>query len=192
MRATLLALSILIGCVVDTSAQSTTIDAVPAALSKALAEYRCVPHTAAEAEVMRNRETPRRWWISLEPYTGGDADFAFYCQISVEKRLSRLVVVVRGEKNPWQGCNAVVASYRERVSNWFPYDLAVVSAGDPRYSRHMDLGRWWLVSSAGNLKVTYGPAGVKVPNPIIDTIGNMGAGSLYACYSGQWYRIGLD
>jgi hypothetical protein len=137
---------------------------------------------------MRNRETPRRWWISLEPFTGGDADFAFYCQISGEKPLSRLVVVVRGEKNPWRGCNAVVDSWRERVSNWFPYDLVVV----PRDSDHTDLSKWWLVSSASNSKVTYGPAGVKVPEPIIDTIGNMGAGSLYACYSRQWYAIGLD
>ena len=186
MRVTLLALFILVGCRVDAWAQSATVDDVPAALSKALAEYRCV-HTAADAEVMRKRETPRRWWISLEPFTGGDADFAFYCQISVEKPLSRLVVVVRGEKNPWRGCNAVVDSWRERVSNWFPYDLVVRSRSD-----HTDLSQWWLVSSASNAKVTYGPAGVKVPTPIIDTIGNMGAGSLYACYSRQWYVIGLD
>jgi hypothetical protein len=59
MRVTLLALSILIGCIVDTSAQSTTIVDVPAALSKALAEYRCL-HTAADAEVIQNRKTPRR------------------------------------------------------------------------------------------------------------------------------------
>lgn len=188
MRVSLLALFILIGCIVDASAQRTTIDDVPAALSKALAEYRCV-HTPADAEVMRKRETPRRWWVSLEPFTGGDADFAFYCQISVEKPLSRLVVVIRGEKNPWRGCNAVVDSWRERVSNWFPYDLVVTAA--PRPS-HSDLSQWWLVSSARNSKFTYGPAGVKVPTPIIDTIGNMGAGSLYACHSRQWYVIGLD
>jgi len=187
MRVTFLALFILIGGIVDTSAQSATVVDVPAALSKALAEYRCL-HTAADEKVMRNRETPRRWWISLEPFTGGDADFAFYCQISVEKPLSRLVVVVRGEKNPWRGCSAVVDSWRERVSNWFPYDLVVV----PRYSDHTDLSKWWLVSSASNSKVTHGPAGVRVPEPIIDTIGNMGAGSLYACYSRQWYVIGLD
>ena len=189
MRVILLALAILTGCLADTFAQSTTIS-LPATLSAALAEYRCV-YTAADAEVLRNRETPRRWWISLEPYTGGDADFAFYCQISADEPLSRLVVVVRGEKNPWRGCNAVVDSWRERFSNWFPYDLAVVSAGS-RYSRHTDLSQWWLVRSSSNSKVTYGPAGVKVPTPIIDTIGNMGAGSLYACYSRQWYRIGLD
>ena len=189
MRVILLALCILIGCVVDTSAQSTIVDDVPAALSKALAEYRCVQHTAAEVEVMRNRETPRRWWISLEPYTGGAADFAFYCQISVEKPLSSLLVVVRGEKNPWRGCNAVVDSYRERVSNWFPYDLVVTATSR---SGPTEMSQWWLVSSSRNAKVTYGPAGVKVPTPIIDTIGNMGAGSLYACYSRQWYRISLD
>lgn len=188
MRVILIALSALMGHVADTSAQNTTVDDVPAALSKALAEYRCV-HTAADAEVMRNRETPRRWWISLEPFTGGDADFAFYCQISVEKPLSRLVVVVRGEKNPWRGCNAVVDSWRERVSNWFPYDLVVTAV--PR-SGHSDLSRWWMVSSSSNSKVRYGPAGVKVPTPIINTVGNMGAGALYACYSRQWYQIGLD
>lgn len=187
MRVIALALSILAGCIADASAQSTTDVDVPAALSKALAEYRCL-HTAADEKVMRNRETPRRWWISLEPLTGGDADFAFYCQISVEKPLSRLVVVVRGAKNPWRGCDAVVDSFRERFTGWFPYDLVVI----PRYSPHTDLSKWWLVSSAGNSKVTYGPAGVKVPEPIIDTIGTMGAGSLYACYSRQWYVIGLD
>src|SRR5688572_5679682 len=168
MRVSLLALFILMSCTVDASAQSTTNFAVPAALSKALAEYRCL-HTAADEEVMRKRETPRRWWISLEPYTGGEADFAFYCQISRDEPLSRLVVVVRGEKNPWRGCSAVVASWRERVSNWFPYDLAVASAGS-RDSRHTNLSQWWLVDSARNSKVTYGPAGVKVPSPIIDTI----------------------
>ena len=54
-----------------------------------------------------------------------------------------------------------------------------------------DRGRWWLVSSSRNPEVTYGPAGVTVANPIIDTTGGS-AGALFACYSGQWYRIGLD
>ena len=125
----------------------------------------------------------------MKPVTGGDADFAFYCQISADKPpLSRLVVAVKGENNPWRGCGAVVDSFRERFSGWFPYDLTVVA----RYSPHTDLSKWWLVSSARNSKVTYGPAGVKVPEPIIDTIGTMGAGSLYACYSREWYVIGLD
>jgi len=185
MRVILLALSILIGSVADTSAQSTTV-AVPAALSEALAEYRCM-HIADDAKVLRHG---RPWWISLKPVTGGDADFAFYCQISADKpSLSRLIVVVRGENNPWRGCGAVVDSYRERFTGWFPYDLVVASK---RYSDHTDLSKWWLVSSSRNSKVTYGPPGVKVPEPIIDTIGTMGAGSLYACYSRQWYVIGLD
>ena len=184
MRVSLLTLFVLIACLVDTSAQSPTTVPVPAALSEALAEYRCL-HVADNPEVRKGR----RWWISLKPLTGGDADFAFYCQISEDKPVSRLVVVVRGEKNPWQGCDAVVDSWRERFSGWFPYDLTVATT---RYSDHTDLGKWWLVSSASNSKVTYGPAGVKVPEPIIDTIGNMGAGSLYACYSRQWYRIGID
>jgi hypothetical protein len=146
-------------------------------------------HVADDAQELRHG---RPWWISLKPVTGGDADFAFYCQISADKPpLSRLVVVVRGEKNPWGGCDAVVDSWRERFTGWFPYDLTVASAGS-RHSSHTDLSHWWLVSSASNSKVTYGPAGVKVPEPIIDTIGHMGAGSLYACYSRQWYVIGLD
>jgi len=128
----------------------------------------------------------------LKSVTWVDADFAFYCQISADKPpLSKLVVVVRGENNPWRGCGAVVDSFRERFTGWFPYDLAVASA-ESRHSSRTDLSHWWLVSSASNSKVTYGPAGVKVPEPIIDTIGQMGAGSLYACYSRQWYVIGLD
>lgn len=182
MRLILFALAILTGCVADISAQSPTV-AVPSALSKAFAEHRCL-RVADNPDIRKGR----RWWISLKPFTGGDADFAFYCQISEEKPLSTLVVAVRGENNPWRGCDAVVDSYRERFTGWFPYDLSIV----PRYPPHTDLSKWWLVSSSRNAKVTYGPRGVKTPEPIIDTIGNMGAGSLYACHSGQWYRIGLD
>jgi hypothetical protein len=87
MRVSLLVLSILTGYVVDTSAQSTTV-AVPAALSEALTEYGCV-HIADDAEVLRNRD---RWWVSLKPITGGDADFAFYCQSTADQLMSRLVV----------------------------------------------------------------------------------------------------
>jgi hypothetical protein len=187
MRVILLALSILAGCVAGTSAQSATTVAVPAALSEALAAYGCV-HIADDAEVLRNR---RRWWVSLKAFTGGDGDFAFYCQNAAEKLTSRLVVVVKSKNNPWRGCDAVVDSWHEQSRPWFPNDLVVVNAG-PRYARHTDLSQWWLVSTSRNPKVTYGPAGVKTPDPIIDTIGDGGAGTLYACYSRQWYRIGLD
>ena len=186
MRVILLSLFIL-KAIADTFAQSTTIVAVPAALSEALAEYGCL-HIADDAEVLRNR---RRWWISLKSFTGGDADFAFYCQSASDRLNSRLVVLAKSEKNPWRGCDAVVDSWHERIRPWFPYDLTVVNAG-PRYERGADLSRWWLVSSSRNPKVTYGPTGVKIPDPIIDTIGDGGAGTLYACYSRQWYRIGLD
>jgi len=186
MRVILLALAILTSCITDTAAQSTTIS-LPATLSATLAEYGCV-HIADDAEVLQNR---RRWWVSLKPFTGGDADFAFYCQSAADKLMSRLVVVVTGENNPWRGCDTVVDSWHERSRPWFPYDLVVVNAG-PRYARNIDLSQWWLVSSSRNPKVTYGPAGVKVPDPIIDTIGDGGAGTLYACYSREWYRIGLD
>ena len=186
MRVLILALSTLIGCMVDISAQSTTV-VVPAALSAALAEYGCL-HIADDAEILRNRG---RWWFSLKPFTGGDADFAFYCQSAADRLNSRLIVLVRGENNPWRGCDAVVDFWHERTRPWFPYDLAVVNAV-PRYARNTDLSRWWLVSSSSNRKVTYGPVGVKVPDPIIDTIGDSGAGALFACYSRQWYRIGVD
>ena len=186
MRVIFIALSILAGCAADTSAQNTTIIAVPAALSEALAEYGCL-HITDDAAVLRNR---RRWWVSLRPFTGGDTDFAFYCQTAADKLTFRLVVVVRGKNNPWPGCDAIVDFWRERP-RWFPDDLAVVNAA-PQYSRHTDLSRWWLVSSSRNPKVTHGPAGVKIPDPIIDTIGDGGAGTLYGCYSRQWYRIGLD
>lgn len=185
MRVILLALAILAACMTDAAAQSTPVP-VPATLSAALAEYGCVQFTA-DAEVLRKG---RRWWISLKPFTGGDADFAFYCQIAAADRLSRLVVIVRGENNPWRGCPAVVDSEQERFSPWFPHDLVVRNVAS-RYSQ-TDLGQWWLVSSSRHPRVTYGPAGVKVPDPIIDTIGDGGAGTLYACYSRQWYRIGLD
>ena len=186
MRVILLALSILIGYVVDTSAQSTTV-AVPAALSEALAKYGCLD-IADDAEVLQNRD---RWWVSLKPFTGGDADFAFYCQSAADKLMAELVVVVRGENNPWRGCAAIVDFWSGRSRPSFPNDLTVVNA--PEDARLTDLSRWWLVSSSSNPKVTYGRAGVKVPYPIIDTTRRSGgSGTLYACYSRQWYRIGLD
>jgi hypothetical protein len=187
MRGIVLALSILTGCIAEASAQSASILAVPATLSAALAEHGCV-HIADDAEVLRNRD---RWWVSLKPFTGGDADFAFYCQSATDRLMARLVLVVKGEKNPWRGCDAVVDFWHERIRPWFPYDLTVVNAaGDASLS---DLSRWWLVSSSRNPKVTYGPAGVKVANPIIDTTRRSGgSGTLYACHSRQWYRIGLD
>jgi hypothetical protein len=186
MRVMLLALAILAAAMADTSAQTSAV-AAPKALSAALAEYGCV-HIADDAEVLRNR---RRWWVSLEPFTGGDADFAFYCQSVADKLVARLIIAVKSDKNPWGGCDTVVDSWHERVRPWFPYDLVVVNARGA-YRGPADLSRWWLVSSSRNVKVTYGPAGVKAPHPIIDTIGDGGAGTLYACYSRQWYRIGLD
>jgi len=96
---------------------------------------------------------------------------------------SRLVVIIKGKNNPRRGCDTVVAFWRPGSRPWFPYGLAVVNASE--YARRTDLSRWWLVSSARNPMVTYGPAGVKVPNPIIDTTGSSGAGGLYACYTSQ-------
>ena len=85
--------------------------AVPALLSEALAEYGCL-HIADDAEVLQNRG---RWWVSLKPFTGGDADFVFYCQAAADKLRSRLILVVRGENNPWGGCDAVVDSWQQSV-----------------------------------------------------------------------------
>lgn len=184
MRLILLALAVVTADIAGASAQSSTN--VPAALSTLLDQYGC-SHVADDAEVPRKG---RRWWISLNPFTGGDADFAFYCQDRKGKRFSRLILAVR-KNNPWRGCDAVVDSENERFSPWFPTGLAVVNARSLD-SRHADLSQWWLVSSSRNSKVTYGPAGVKVPDPIIDTTADSGAGTLYACYSRQWYRIGLD
>jgi hypothetical protein len=165
---------------------ASAISAVPVPLSEALAEYGCLD-IADDAEVLRNRG---RWWVSLQPFTGEDGDFAFYCQAAADPLFSRLVVVVRGENSPWRGCDAVVDFWREQSRPWFPYDLAVVDAA-PQYAP-TDLGQWWLVSSSANPTVTFGPAGVKVADPIIDTTGVSGAGTLYACYLHEWYRIGLD
>lgn len=186
MRVILLGPFILVACIVDTSAQSTTVS-IPATLSTALKEYRCV-HIADDAEVLRNRD---RWWISLTPFTGGDADFAFYCQSAADNLTAKLVVVVRGENNLWRGCDAIVDAWHGRSRPSFPNDLTVVNAsGDASLT---DLSRWWLVSSSRNPKVTYGPAGAKLAGLIIDTTRRSGgSGTLYACYSRQWYRIGLD
>jgi hypothetical protein len=160
--------------------------AVPEPLSAALAAYECV-EISDNAEVLRNHQ---RWWVSLKPFTGGDADFAFYCQRAADALSFALVIVVKGENNPWGSCDPVVDSWHERSRPWFPYDLAVVNAAQ-QYSRNSDLGRWWLVSSSSNPKVMYGPPGVNVSDPIIDTTGGS-AGTLYACYRNSWYRIGLD
>ena len=159
--------------------------AVPVLLADALAEHRCVD-IPDDAEMLKNRN---RWWFSLEPITGGAGDFAFYCQNVADPRAFRLILVISGDGNPWQGCESVVDSWRESRP-WLPYDLAVVNAA-PRYERHVNLGQWWLVSSSNNATVTYGPAGVTASDPIIDTTGGS-AGTLYACYSREWYRIGLD
>jgi hypothetical protein len=170
-----------------TLALSTSCNgAIPERLSAALAAHGCVD-IAEDAEVLQNRQ---HWWVSLEPFTRGDGDFAFYCQDVADALSFRLVVVVKSGNNPWRGCDPVVDSWRELSAPWFPYDLAVVTAA-PRYLRNTDLGRWWLVSSSNNPEVTYGPPGVKVSDPIIDTTGGS-AGTLYGCYANSWYRIGLD
>jgi len=160
--------------------------AVPAPLSAVLAQYGC-SYIADDADVLRHRD---RWWVSLKPFTGGDGDFTFYCQVAADPLSFRLMVVVGGENNLWRDCDPVVQSWRDSPP-WFPYGLAVDNAS-PHYARQTDLGRWWLVSSSSNANVTYGPVGVKVPEPIIDTVGSSGAGALYACYARQWYQIGLD
>jgi hypothetical protein len=141
-----------------------------------------------EDQPVLERDIPN-WWFSLMPLTGADTDFMFFCQSSTDRLQFRLIVSVTGKSNPWQGCNMVVDSWREgpySKTRWF---LKAISTPD----RLSNLDQWWLVSSSMNPKVSFGPAGVLTPGPLIDTTGNnSGAGTLYACYGQEWYRIGLD
>jgi hypothetical protein len=173
-------LFLLLGLTHTASAQTP----VPQELTGILAEHGCV-QIADDAEVLKNRG---RWWVSLKQITGGDADFAIYCLSPGDNYVSTLILVINGAYNPWRGCTPVVSSWSGRSS--FPLDLAIVDVTST-YSGIHDLGSWWLASSASNPKATPGPARVNVPGPIIDTTGER-AGSLFACYAGQWYRIGLD
>ena len=159
--------------------------AAPPALTESLAEFGC-RNIPDDDPVLRNRG---EWWVSLEMFTGGDADFAFYCQSTTEMRFS-IIVVIREEVELWRDCDPVVASWQGASLTSFPMGLEVsdVISDHPTYT---DLSRWWLVSSSSNPIVTRGPEGVSVPNPIIDTTGQR-AGSFYACYAGEWYAHGVD
>jgi predicted nucleic acid-binding protein len=53
------------------------------------------------------------------------------------------------------------------------------------------IGRWWLADESRRTNFTYGPQGTKVPELVIDTIGE-GSGSLYTCHEAKWYTISLD
>lgn len=158
--------------------------AAPDSLLPLLAENDCL-NIPDDAAALQNGG---RWWISLERFTGAETDFAFYCQDANPPASAKLILVVRGEQDPWRECSAVVDAWNGSLP--FRYHLDV---RDAMPARHGDLGRWWPVSSSSGPVVTYGPAGVPVPGPIIDTTYPVsGAGTIYACHAGQWYRVGLD
>jgi hypothetical protein len=131
--------------------------------------------------------------VSLKEHTGVESDFAFYCHDSADPMVTRFIVEARGEASPWKGCRQTIKTWdrwRGQIKPQLPIDLEVVTTSS-RYSRLDDLRLWWEVDSSRNNPVTYGPAGEKPPQVIIDTTGQS-AGGLYACHKGTWYTIGLD
>ena len=158
--------------------------AAPGPLLEVLAANNCLD-LSDDARVTRFGD---QWWISLESSTGSESDFALYCQDKGEEVFARLILVVRGERNPWRECDAVVDSWRRSLPFRFHIDIEVTVA-----ERLSDLGQWWLVSSPLDQPVIYGTGGRKVSGPLIDATNPVsGAGAMYACHSGEWYRIGLD
>jgi hypothetical protein len=167
---------------------------VPPPLLDTLAEHGC-RNIPDDDEVLRYRD---EWWVSLEPFTGGEGDFAFYCQSISDPASTSLVVVIRGESDVWKDCDSVVDSWRYEYAPHIPLGLEVIDIeslavinAQSESGLYADLGRWWLASSRSDTPATPGPSGVNVPNPIIDTTGRQ-VGSLFTCYSGQWYAVGLD
>jgi hypothetical protein len=166
-------------------AAATARSAVPPALSAVLAEKGCV-EIAEDSELLRIRN---RWWFPLQRFTGSSSDFIFFCQTKSDPLSTQLVIHAKG-RNPWSSCDQTIESWKERSKPWLPLDLEVV-ATSARYSRMSDLGRWRVVRKPIGAPEVYGPAGVPVPDLAIDTSGQDN-GSVFVCYSGKWYRHGVD
>ena len=156
---------------------------LPESLSEVLAANGC-QDISGDARVQRFGDP---WWVSLEATTGDDRDYALFCQAAGEEVTAQLILVVRGDRNPWGGCDSVVNSWGGESQLPFRYSVKVLAAPPEQIA---DLSQWWLVSSSRDSNVTFGSEGTRVSGPIIDT--SIGAGTLYACESGEWYRIGID
>ena len=156
----------------------------PDALLDVLAQHECRDIT----DDVRVTRFGDQWWVSLESLTGGESDFALYCQDNGEESLARLLLVIRGPTNPWNGCEAVVDTWRDSLP--YRYHVEVATAEAKGFT---DLSRWWLVNSSRNETITYGSQNQKLSGLLIDATNPLsGAGTMYACHSGEWYRIGLD
>ena len=137
---------------------------------------------------VRVRRFDDQWWVSLAAFTGNESDFALYCENDGDETLARLLLVIAGDRSPWSGCDDVVDVWRGNLP--FRYVIRI-SPSVPE--RIQDLGGWWLVRPSGDPLVAFGAAGQTVTGPLIDaTHRDSGAGTMYACCAGEWYRIGLD
>jgi hypothetical protein len=59
-------------------------------LLEVLAEYDC-QDISDDTRVLRFGD---QWWVSLEPFTGRESDFALYCQDNGEEVVARLILVI--------------------------------------------------------------------------------------------------
>ena len=156
--------------------------AIPEFLLDVLAMHGC-EDISSDPRVQRFED---QWWVSLEPLTGNESDFALYCRRDGQNGSARLMLSVSGDTNPWHECDAVVDSWQEYLPYRYHLDVAAVVPV-------RDLSRWWLVSSALDQAVTFGAEGEVITGPAVDvTNPESGAGGMYACHSGQWYQIGFD
>lgn len=160
-------------------------EAIPRPLAVVLEKQGCLE--IDDPSLLRIR---KRWWISLQPFTGSYLDYSFFCMDKVDPRRTRLVVHAKSGRNPWKECSEIVASWDQNPRPWLPLDLEVVQARI-RFPTRLDLGRWRLVTSQFDGKNEFGPSGAQVPDLVLDTSGQ-DVGGIFACHSGQWYRIGVD
>src|SRR5690606_5848407 len=82
--------------VVGLFASTVVMAAVPEPLRHVLTENGCKDLTD-DPRITRFGD---QWWVSLEPFTGGDFDFALYCEDSGGEPSARLILIVEGEPNP--------------------------------------------------------------------------------------------
>ena len=132
----------------------------------------------------------KHWWVSLQPFTGSDSDYAFFCQGITDPLTTRLVVHAAGTENPWKDCRSVVALWRDTQKPWLPLDLEVIYART-RFPTLLDLSRWRLVTTTGAPTDEYGSIGSLVNELVIDTSGQ-DTGTSFVCKSGSWYGIHFD
>ena len=164
------------------TATASASDSIPGSIAVALNQHGCL--VVEDPRLLRITKT---WWISLQPSTGSDSDYAFFCQATADPLSTRLIIHAKGEKNPWKGCSETVEAWSRNPSPWLPLGLEAIQV-HTRYANSMDLGKWRLVSSPSNGKAEYGPSGTQAPDLVIDTSAQ-DVGGVFACHSGNWYRF---